>query len=93
MNTKKYFADYCSLGGDVFVDFSTGRIATNGDANLNWTVNLVETGLATGTGGRIKRPASHLRDATFMLTWGDGVQTSTCAGSWTFATHTESLRP
>jgi glucose-1-phosphate cytidylyltransferase len=70
---KKYFADYCSLGGDVFVDFSTGRIATNGDANLDWTVNLVETGIATGTGGRIKRLADHLRDGTFMLTWGDGV--------------------
>jgi len=70
---KKYFADYCSLSGDVFVDFSTGRIATNGDANLDWTVNLVETGVATGTGGRIKRLASHLKDATFMLTWGDGV--------------------
>ena len=39
---KKYFADYCSLGGDVFVDFKTRRIATNGD-ELGWTVNLVET--------------------------------------------------
>lgn len=41
---KKYFADYCSLGGDVLVDFNTRRIATNGD-NLDWTVNLVETGI------------------------------------------------
>ena len=70
---KKYFADYCSLGGDVFVDFNTRRIATNGDADLDWTVNLVETGTPTNTGGRIKRLASHLAEGTFMLTWGDGV--------------------
>ena len=70
---KKYFADYCSLAGDVIVDFNTRRVATNGNANLGWTVNLVETGISTNTGGRIKRLASHLRDGTFMLTWGDGV--------------------
>jgi glucose-1-phosphate cytidylyltransferase len=70
---KKFFADYCSLSGDVFVDFSTRQIVTNGDANLGWTVNLVETGLSTNTGGRIKRLANYLGEGTFMLTWGDGV--------------------
>ena len=70
---KKYFADYCALGGNVLVDFNTRRVATNGDANLRWTVNLVETGLTTNTGGRIKRLAGHIGDGTFMLTWGDGV--------------------
>src|SRR5262249_60200860 len=69
---KKYFADYCSLGGDVFVDFSTGRIATNGDANLDWTVNLVETGVATGTGGRNERRACHLTSTEIMDTMGCG---------------------
>lgn len=70
---KKFFADYCSLSGDVFVDFNTRQIATNGDANLGWTVNLVETGLSTNTGGRIKRLANYVGEGTFMLTWGDGV--------------------
>src|SRR5437868_23788 len=70
---KKYFADYCFLGGDIFVDFKTRQIATNGDADLGWTVNLVETGIPTNTGGRIKRLGDHLGDGTFMLTWGDGV--------------------
>src|SRR6185312_8780734 len=70
---KKYFADYCQLAGDVLVDFKTHRIATNGHANLGWTVNLVETGILTNTGGRIKRLAQHLGRDTFMLTWGDGV--------------------
>jgi len=40
---KKYFADYCSLGGDVLVDFNTRRIATNGD-DLDWTVNWSKPG-------------------------------------------------
>ncbi len=70
---KKYFADYCALGGDVMMDFNTRRIATNGDAALSWKVNLVETGIPTNTGGRIKRLARHVGDGTFMLTWGDGV--------------------
>lgn len=70
---KKYFADYCALGGDLFMDFGSRRIATAGDVALGWTVNLVETGMETNTGGRIKRLARHLIDGTFMLTWGDGV--------------------
>jgi glucose-1-phosphate cytidylyltransferase len=73
---KKYFADYCSLDGDLLVDFNTGRVAGNngnGKKKLDWKVNLVETGIPTNTGGRIKRLAPYLRSGTFMLTWGDGV--------------------
>jgi glucose-1-phosphate cytidylyltransferase len=70
---KKFFAEYCSLGGDLLVDFSTGRIAGNGNGKLDWKVNLVETGIPTNTGGRIKRLAPYLGNSTFMLTWGDGV--------------------
>ena len=71
---KKYFADYCSLGGDLEVDFNTGRVNGNGvKSRLDWKVTLVETGMQTNTGGRIKRMAPYLGDATFMLTWGDGV--------------------
>ncbi len=39
----------------------------------DWTVQLIETGFMTATGGRIKRLAPYLGDGTFMLTWGDGV--------------------
>lgn len=70
---KKYFADYCSLSGDVTVDFRTGRVAGNGNGKINWKATLVETGLGTATGGRIKRLGPHLDGRTFMLTWGDGV--------------------
>ena len=39
----------------------------------DWTVSLVDTGVATMTGGRIKRLAPYVGSETFMLTWGDGV--------------------
>ena len=44
-----------------------------GHEREDWTVNLIETGLDTQTGGRIKRLAPHMGNETFMLTWGDGV--------------------
>jgi glucose-1-phosphate cytidylyltransferase len=70
---KKYFADYCSLNGDLTVDLKNGSIRGNGHARPDWKVELVETGIHTNTGGRIKRLAPYLRNGTFMLTWGDGV--------------------
>lgn len=70
---KKYFVDYCSLDGNVVVDFKTGRVAGNGGARPEWEVSLIETGIRTNTGGRIKRLQPYLGKETFMLTWGDGV--------------------
>jgi glucose-1-phosphate cytidylyltransferase len=70
---KKYFVDYCSLHGNLTVDFRTGKIAGQATSKPTWTVNLVETGTRTNTGGRIKRLAPHMGNETFMLTWGDGV--------------------
>ena len=43
------------------------------DEPLDWRVQLVDTGLATATGGRIKRLSEYMGNETFMLTWGDGV--------------------
>jgi glucose-1-phosphate cytidylyltransferase len=70
---KKYFVDYCSLDGNIEVDFKSGRIAGSGGERPQWRVNLIETGMRTNTGGRIKRLKPYLGDGTFMLTWGDGV--------------------
>jgi len=70
---KKYFVDYCSLDGNVVVDFKTGRVAANGGARPEWEVSLIETGIRTNTGGRIKRLKPYLGNETCMLTWGDGV--------------------
>ena len=70
---KKYMVDYCSLNSDLTVQVNTGKVTRHGEVTADWTVDLVDTGIATLTGGRIKRLAPYLGNETFMLTWGDGV--------------------
>jgi glucose-1-phosphate cytidylyltransferase len=70
---KKYMVDYCSLNSNLKVHLRTGKVNINGGYKPDWTVELVDTGIPTLTGGRIKRLAPYLGNATFMLTWGDGV--------------------
>jgi glucose-1-phosphate cytidylyltransferase len=70
---KKYMVDYCSLHSNLTVNLRTGEVRILDGVKPDWTVELVDTGIATLTGGRIKRLASYLGDSTFMLTWGDGV--------------------
>ena len=70
---KKYFVDYCSLDGNLTVDLKTRQVNTHGGERPNWTVELVDTGTATMTGGRIKRLAQIIGNETFMMTLGDGV--------------------
>ncbi|MCP4429174.1 MAG: glucose-1-phosphate cytidylyltransferase [Chloroflexi bacterium] len=70
---KKYMVDYASLSGNLRVDLASGKIDTHGGEVSDWTVDLVDTGMETMTGGRIKRLAPYMGDEAFMLTWGDGV--------------------
>ncbi|MGA8599748.1 MAG: glucose-1-phosphate cytidylyltransferase [Bryobacteraceae bacterium] len=70
---KKFMIDYSSLASHLTVDMKNGTVTRNGGATPEWTVELVDTGLKTQTGGRIKRLASWIGNETFMLTWGDGV--------------------
>jgi len=70
---KKYMVDYCSLNSDLTVQLGSGEIVRHGGDQLDWTAHLIDTGVTTNTGGRIKRLASHVGDETFFLTWGDGV--------------------
>lgn len=70
---KHYFLDYFSVNSDLTVELGTGKVTTtNGNAE-DWRVELVDTGLRTGTGGRIKRLVPHMEGSTFFMTWGDGV--------------------
>ncbi len=69
---KRYMADYRSLAGNLTVHTGKGDIVRHEVDNENWTVELVETGQNTETGGRMRRIA-HLLDETFMMTFGDGV--------------------
>ncbi len=70
---KKYMVDYARMNSDLTVNLRTGQVRVNGGVKPDWTVELVETGIPTLTGGRIKRLARYLGNETFMLTWGDGV--------------------
>jgi glucose-1-phosphate cytidylyltransferase len=70
---KKYMVDYSSLNSNLTVKLDTGRVDIHGGYRPDWTVELVDTGMATLTGGRIKRLQPYLGKETFMLTWGDGV--------------------
>jgi len=70
---KKYMVDYRSLSGNLTVNLGNGECLYHEGNTLDWTVQLIETGLKTNTGGRIKRLAPYVGNETFMLTWGDGV--------------------
>ncbi len=70
---KKYMVDYSSLNSNLTVKLKTGSVDIHGGYRPDWTVELVDTGISTLTGGRIKRLAPYLGKETFMMTWGDGV--------------------
>ena len=69
---KKYFRDYAALHGNMTVRTREGAVSNDG-AVEDWTVQLIETGEGTDTGGRVKRLQPYLGNEPFMLTWGDGV--------------------
>ena len=70
---KKYIVDYCSLSKNLTVNMKNGQVDRHDCSDLDWTVQLIDTGLKTMTGGRIKQLAPYIGDDTFMLTWGDGL--------------------
>ncbi len=71
---KKYMIDRATMNSDLTVRPRTGDVILhNGHEEEDWTVDLIDTGALTNTGGRIKRLGPWVGDTTFMLTWGDGV--------------------
>lgn len=68
---KEYFASYFLRMSDVTFDLTKNEVTTHSVTAEPWRVTIVETGDDTMTGGRIKRLAPHLDDATFCLTYGD----------------------
>ncbi|MBA3634750.1 MAG: glucose-1-phosphate cytidylyltransferase [Acidobacteria bacterium] len=71
---KRYFLDYYTLSGNMSVNLSNGKVEISENEQLDdWTVNLIDTGQRSMTGGRIKRLEPFLKDGTFMVTYGDGV--------------------
>src|SRR5579884_2393592 len=63
---KKYVVDYCALGSDLTVDFRSGVVTRGRDADaLDWNIELIDTGIATETGGRVKRLQPYVGGETF----------------------------
>ena len=70
---KDYFLNYHSLNSDFTVDLASGDTQPHQIEKTDWRVTLVNTGMETMTGGRIKRLESFIGNEPFLLTYGDGV--------------------
>jgi len=70
---KEYFANYYLHTSDVTFDIANNGMTVHRNNAEPWRITLVETGLDTMTGGRIKRCAPYIGDQTFCCTYGDGV--------------------
>ncbi len=70
---KEYFANYYLHQADVTVDLSTNELEVHMSHAEPWKVTLVDTGIKTMTGGRIKRIEKYVGNKPFLLTYGDGL--------------------
>jgi len=71
---KEYFLNFYAFNNDISIDLSSGKTTIQDGKQPNWKIHLVDTGLGTQTGGRLKRLRQWLgKDETFMFTYGDGV--------------------
>lgn len=70
---KEYFANFFLHMSDVTFNLKTGEMILQRSNSEDWKVTLIDTGLNTMTGGRIKRIKKYIGNKTFMLTYGDGV--------------------
>jgi glucose-1-phosphate cytidylyltransferase len=81
---KEYFANYFLHQSDVTIDLQKNSIEIHESKAEPWKITLVDTGSSTMTGGRIKRVQKYIGNATFMLTYGDGVGDINIKGLLTF---------
>lgn len=70
---KEYFANYFLHQSDVTIDLKTNEMEILNNSSEPWRVTLLDTGLHTMTGGRVKRAKNFVGNEPFMLTYGDGV--------------------
>ena len=70
---KDYFLNYHYHSRSLTVNLGTGKVSTHDGKGEDWTVHLLDTGVDTQTGGRVKRLAEFIGNEPFMLTYGDGV--------------------
>jgi len=70
---KEYFLNYRVLNADFTVDLQNGTVTPHQLDEVDWRVTLVDTGLHTLTGGRVKQMQPFIGNETFLLTYGDGL--------------------
>jgi glucose-1-phosphate cytidylyltransferase len=70
---KTYFLDEYRTQGSLSVNLATGHVDYHENVKSDWLVHLIDAGLGTGTGGRLKRLRNILDGETFMMTYGDGL--------------------
>jgi glucose-1-phosphate cytidylyltransferase len=70
---KEYFANYFLHKSDVTIDLTNNSVKVHDSQAEPWKITLVDTGINSMTGGRIKRIQKHVGNETFLLTYGDGV--------------------
>ncbi|GIB49321.1 glucose-1-phosphate cytidylyltransferase [Vibrio cholerae] len=70
---KEYFSNYFLHQSDVTIDLKNNAMKIHKNTSEEWTVTLLDTGLHSMTGGRVKRAQEIIGDQPFMLTYGDGV--------------------
>lgn len=70
---KEYFLNYCIHQSDITVDVAKNSVEMHNPRAEPWRVTLIDTGLETMTGGRLKRISRFLDDDVFCLTYGDGL--------------------
>ncbi len=70
---KEYFLHYRNLNADFTIDLGNGDVNSHQTDEIDWKVTLVDTGLDSMTGGRIKRMQPLIGNEPFLLTYGDGV--------------------
>ena len=70
---KEYFANYVYHNSDFTVELSSRELEIHTKSSEHWRVTMVDTGLMTNTGGRLKRISNHILGNTFFMTYGDGL--------------------
>jgi glucose-1-phosphate cytidylyltransferase len=72
---KNYFLNYHYYNQDLVISLKKGEISVQNGNCEDWKIHLLDTGIETQTGGRLKRAAEYIGDEPFMFTYGDGVAT------------------
>src|SRR6266436_5196700 len=70
---KEYFRNFLVHHSDIFINLRDGSCTVANSSAPDWQIGVIDTGLQTLTGGRLRRLKSLIRDETFMITYGDGL--------------------